>query len=59
MGEIAEDCYDRALDELDMLAHDPDCYGGRGFDYARPSVHRAPFRQRVASVDDFDNLNGE
>lgn len=55
MGEIAEDCYDRALDEMEMLDANPDyfCeqYGGYGPRY------RFPARYTIASLDDFDDLD--
>ncbi len=57
-GEIAEDCYDRALDESER--YDLDGYGyidpwsarDLGF-YSRPAPHRAA----KPSADDFDDLD--
>lgn len=60
MGEIAEDCYDRAMDELDWLESDPEWFG---FDYTyrfeRPQPVPAMFSRRVkvASADDFADLD--
>lgn len=51
MGEIADDCYDRALEEMPDPRHDYD------EDYApwyRASAR--PRRQPVADLDDFDAL---
>lgn len=51
MGEIAEDCYDRAMAELEDLDRDPDYYGYQ----VRPwPVRRTP--RPAASTDDFDDL---
>lgn len=50
MGEIADDCYDRALDELDR-------FGEYEEQYFIPR-RRAPSRP-VATPEDFDNLDEE
>jgi hypothetical protein len=47
MGEIAEDCYDRALDEM----YERDFYSDE-----EPAVWRPPPRRRDSVVDDFDSL---
>lgn len=48
MGEMADDCYDRALDEM-MDPHFED-------DYTPPYYSPRPRRRPVADLDDFDTL---
>lgn len=61
MGEIAEDCYDRALDELEMLDHDPDYYGYGGRTDAPGYFPRYLTARRPAAkpttADEFDDLD--
>lgn len=56
MGEIADDCYDRALDELEWM--DPwDLYPA----YPSNQSHPRRYPQRKATVpdaSDFDDLTG-
>ncbi len=62
MGEIADDCYDRALDELDRMDYDPDYYEsgggyGLGFSYSSPRYYPAARKVGKGSADDFDALD--
>jgi hypothetical protein len=53
MGEIAEDCYDRAMEELD--------FGYLDYDPHYPCYPTFPTRRRAApktaTVDDFEDLS--
>lgn len=51
MGEIADDCYDRALDELENLDADPDYYVNRAMPWDWRRQHPADVR------DDFDDIS--
>jgi hypothetical protein len=62
MGEIAEDCYDRVLDELEMLAMAPGYfesdgyYGGPFINDAEPRIYGRR-RPAVATAADFDDMS--
>lgn len=64
MGEIAEDCYDRAMDELEMLDMDPDYFSGGGYYPFGGSMLSQPFggqrpRRPAADLSDFETLEDD